>query len=86
MPSKSRPYHSRAPRNAPFQGPEQPPTTLIDGIGLEDARIIREDNSRNTRYVDKPDANTTPKSKLAELRERQRAVMSDASRQLSTLR
>lgn len=77
----NRPSHSRSPQTQPFQGPHQLELDVSYDLGREDARQIRENKSRNTRYVDKPDA-TTDRVQLQQLRDRQNALIQDGRQQM----
>ena len=75
------------PRNRyqknPFQGPiQQPkPSSSSSDVGREAARQMRERTSRNTRYVDKPEA-TTNKDLLRQAQTRQQAASRSVQRQV----
>ncbi len=82
-PRNNRPFHSRSPQTQPFQGNDLPinKDKGYDDLGREDARQIRENKSRNTRYVDKPTP-TTDKVQLQQLRDRQNALIQDGRQQM----
>jgi hypothetical protein len=70
-------------QNEPIQAPlnQVEKSSFFNDVGREDARRIRESNSPNTRYVDKPPS-TFSKNALLSSQLRQQAMMRDAQRQV----